>query len=126
MLPNPPSTRIRVPVTKLEASSEESQTAAPCNSSGLPNRFIGVCPIIDSILSELSNFYFVLLEKPGIIALTRIPFGANSLAKNCVTLLRPAFDTEYVNTLDNGVVEETEEMLIILPFLFVQSFLAKI
>src|SRR5690625_6157797 len=51
------------------------------------------------------------------IALTRIPCGANSLAKNCVTLFTPAFDAEYVNTLDNGVVDDTDEMLIILPVL---------
>ena len=31
-------------------------------------------------------------------------------------LFTPAFDTEYVNTFDNGVVEETDETLIMLPF----------
>src|SRR5690625_3912686 len=119
MLVQPPSTGISVLVTKLDARSEASHTAAPCNSSGFPKRFIGVCLIMEAVLSSLKIFLFCSAGKnPGIIALTLIPWGANSRAKKCVILFKPAFVIEYVNTRDKGNVDETDEILIMLPFLF--------
>src|SRR5690606_21490018 len=128
MLPNPPSTRSKAPVTKLDARSDARNTAAPFSSSGVPKRFSGVCFRIDSTRSALKILRFCSAgKKPGIIAFTRMPCGANSRAKYCVTLLMPALDTEYVNTLDNGVVEDTDEILIMLPGRFCSIiFFAKI
>jgi len=41
----PPSTLRMLPVTKDEAASETTYTAAPTSSDASPNRRVGVCPM---------------------------------------------------------------------------------
>jgi hypothetical protein len=52
----PPSTRTTAPVTNEDAFSDASQTVVPNNYSASPNRFMGVCPNICSVLSLVKIF----------------------------------------------------------------------
>ena len=79
----------------LDAASLANHTAVPTSSSGLPNRPRGVCFMIDSTRSGDRIWRFCSAgKKPGTMAFTRTPAGANSRAKNCVTLSSAAFDAE--------------------------------
>ena len=92
------------------------QITAPISSSASPKRFMGVC----RNMSEIRSFERILRfcsagKNPGARALTRILYGAHSLARNCVRLLTPALEMLYVKTRESGGPEETDEILIILP-----------
>ncbi len=103
-------------VTNEAAFSEASQTTAPTNSPGSPNRPIGVCPRIDSVRSRVKILRFCSAGKnPGASAFTRTLYGAHSRAKNWVKLLTPALETLYVKTFESGGPEDADEILIILP-----------
>ena len=60
----PPSTYISAPVIKLPATGAQSRIAAPRSSSGVPKRFIGVLPMIESTRSGERIFLFCSADKP--------------------------------------------------------------
>ena len=119
MLVKPPSTGMTAPVTNDDAFSDANQRSAPDNSSGSPYLAIGVWEKIDLRRSSVNILRFCSAGKnPGMIAFTRILCCAHSFARKRVMLLTPAFEIEYVKTLDSGGPEETDEILMMLPPLF--------
>src|SRR5262249_11694802 len=84
----PPSTGKTTPVMN-RADSEARKMAAPCISSSVPNRPIGVRSRILFPLSEFpTSFSFMGVTKtPGAIAFTRIPKGAHSAGQTCSQLI---------------------------------------
>ena len=90
-----------MPVTKPLALLLARNKAAPTSSLGSPNRPIGVCPQMDLVLSvgEPSSLNRSLRfcsagKKPGVMELTRTPFGASSSA-DAPHLPQPALIDAY-------------------------------
>ena len=86
---SPPLTSIDVPVMKL-APSDARKTTTPATSSGVPRRLSGVAAIISANLSGGNAAGMAVSMTPGLMQLTRMPYGAACLASDFVRQMTPA------------------------------------
>ena len=113
----PPSTTRLVPVTNLDASEARYKAAHPI-SSGCPNFFMGVLPIIRCALpgsSALEYLNIGVSVHPGTIALNRMPVPDSSYAKERIMPSVPDLAMEYPSTPVTPMNPVSEERNITLP-----------
>ena len=100
----PPSTTRLVPVTNLDASEARYKAAHPI-SSGCPNFFMGVLPIIRCARPGSSALEYLSIGvsvHPGTIALNRMPVPDSSDAKERIMPSVPDLAMEYPNVTEEG------------------------
>ena len=84
-------------------------------SSGFPIRPAGISSVNSSRSSCEKHLFISVSIKPQVIALTRMPLGASSLARAFVKELMAPFEAEYATSVEAPTVPHMDEMLIIMP-----------